>query len=178
MTYEEVLDMIDELLDNSSAVPFSNKKMLDCDQLADQIDQLRLSLPTEIKKAQEIMEKKDSIIAEANEEADKIKKDADKIVDEAKAKAREIVSETEIMRQAKEYAAKVIYEAQDQAVEIINEAKEKDAQIRKALSDNVNSTLIDAQSVLKANLEKITETISAVDKLNASPEEKTENAAE
>lgn len=95
----------------------------------------------------------------------------------AKDKAREIVSETEIIRQAKEYAAQMIRQAQEQADEIVASAKDKDAEIRRALSDSVNTSLSDAKNVLEKNLRDVMATIEAVEKLNA-PKEAPAEAAE
>lgn len=169
MNIDEIFEMMEELLDNSSAVPFSNKKMIDCEQMRDYIDNVRLSLPQEIKKAKETQENKDVIIAEANKEAEEIKKKADLAVEAAKEKARELMSESEITRQAKEYAAKIIREAQEEADRIVAEATDKDAEIRKALSANVNGTLSEAQGILQKNLNDIASLMAAVEKLNAEP---------
>lgn len=167
MNVDEIIEMMEELLDNSSAVPFSNKKVIDCDQMRDYIDNLRLNLPGEIKKAKETQSNKEAIIADAKSEADRIKKQADEVVEAAKQKAKEIVSETEIIRQAKEYAGQMIHQAQEQADEIIAVAKDKDAEIRRVLSGNVNSTLANAKAILEKNLSDVTATMEAVEKLNA-----------
>ncbi len=177
MNFDEIIEMMEDLLDNSSAVPFSNKKVIDCEQMRDYIDTLRLNLPGEIKKAKETQSNKDAIIADAKKEAENIKKQADELVEAAKDKAREIVSETEIIRQAKEYAAQMIRQAQEQADEIVASAKDKDAEIRRALSDSVNTSLSDAKNVLEKNLRDVVATIEAVEKLNA-PKEAPAEAAE
>ena len=50
MTVEEILELMDELLDKSSSVPFSQKKMIDVEQMREYIDSIRLNLPGEIKR--------------------------------------------------------------------------------------------------------------------------------
>ena len=42
-------------------VPFSNKKMIDADQLHELIDEIRISMPPEIKRAQEMEAQKKAI---------------------------------------------------------------------------------------------------------------------
>ena len=167
MSIDEIIEMMEELLDNSSAVPFSNKKMIDCEQMRDYIDNIRLNLPAEIKKAKETQNNKDAIIAEANSEADRIRKEADAYVEQTREQAKEIVSESEITRQAKEYAAQLIRQAQEEAEGLINDAKSKEADIRKALTIDLNRSLSQARDVLQKNLDDVTSTIEAVDKLNA-----------
>ena len=51
LSIDEIIELMEELLDNSSAVPFSSKKMIDCEQMRDYIDNLHLSLPAELEKA-------------------------------------------------------------------------------------------------------------------------------
>jgi F0F1-type ATP synthase membrane subunit b/b' len=167
MNIDEILEMMEELLDNSSAVPLSSKKLIDCEQMRDYIDKLRMDLPTEIDKAKKIQSERDTIIAEANKQADEIRAKADEAVEAAKQRAKQIMSESEITRQAKEYASELIRQAQENAAEIVADARDKDAEIRRALSDNVNKSLADAQAVLKKNLDDVTATMEAVEKLNA-----------
>ena len=180
MNFDEILEMMEELIDNSSAVPFSGKKMIDCDQMRTYIDTLRLNMPSEIKKAKETQSQKEAILAEANAEAKKIRKQADDYVIETKKKAEELVQETEITRQAKEYAMELIQNARAEGDDIIAkanadadktiaEAEEKDAQIRRALSNNLNQALSDAKRVLQQNLDDVTKTMDAVESLNAAP---------
>ncbi len=167
MTVQEIIELMEELLDNSSAVPFSSKKLIDCEQMRDYIDNLSLSMPAEIKKAQETEENRDKIIADANIEADKIRAQADEAVEAAKNKVKELVSETEIIRQAKSDALELIRQAQAEAEEILAQAREKDAQIRAALTENVTKTLTEAREVLQKNLDDVNSTITAVESLNA-----------
>ena len=45
---DDILDMMDDMLDNASSVPFSVKKsIIDCDQMRDYINEIRLNLPQE-----------------------------------------------------------------------------------------------------------------------------------
>ena len=53
LSIDEIIELMEELLDNSSAMPFSSKKMIDCEQMRDYIDNLHLSLPAELEKAKE-----------------------------------------------------------------------------------------------------------------------------
>ncbi len=178
--------MMEELIDNSSAVPFSSKKMIDCDQMRNYIDTLRLNMPGEIKKAKELQSQKENILAEANAEAKKIRAQADEYVEETKKKVEEMVKETEITRQAKEYAVEMIQKTRKEADEImaqanadadktIADANAKDAQIRRMLSDTLNSSLAEAKAVLQKNLDTVTSTMEAFERLNAEPAEEAED---
>lgn len=70
MTIDEILEMMDELLDKAVTVPFSNKKsMVDTDKLREYIDNIRYNLPSEIRKAKEMVADRSEIISEANAKA-------------------------------------------------------------------------------------------------------------
>ncbi len=195
LSIDEIIELMEELLDNSSAMPFSSKKMIDCEQMRDYIDNLHLSLPAELEKAKETQRQKDNIIAEANAEAEKIIKkaenEADKIerkaeegLEAAKNKAYELVSETEITKAAEARAEELIKNAQEEAEgiladakaeaeRIVTDAKENDKRIRRALTDSVNKALSDARDALETaqdniaqSTEQVVSTMTAVESLN------------
>ena len=207
LNIDEILVLMEELIDNSSAVPFSSKKMIDCDHMRDYIDNLRLNLPSEIEKAKETQAQKDNIIAEANAEAEKIihkaEEDAAEIerkseegLEAARNKALELVSETEITKQAKDYALELIQQARDEADgiladanaeadRIVKEAQDNDKRIRRAMTDSVNKALSDALAALESSrdsindsVDRVSETMTAIESLNNVEDEDTEPAVE
>ena len=159
MKYEQTLELMDELLDTSSAVPFSNKKMIDADLMREYIDSIRLSLPAELKKAEETMRDKKSIITQAQ-------KEADEIIKRAEERAKVLVSEQEIIKKATEYAKAQVQQANEQASDIVAQAQEKEKAIRGALSANLNKTLTEAQQILAKNLNDVNSTLEAVSKIS------------
>ena len=121
MTVEEILELMDELLDKSSSVPFSQKKMIDVEQMREYIDSIRLNLPGEIKRAKDMTRDKKNILTEAN-------KEAEEIVKKAKDEAKKLVAQEEIIKQAADYAKQIAAEANKQAADIVEQAKAKDRQ--------------------------------------------------
>ena len=103
MTVEEILELMDELLDKSSSVPFSQKKMIDVEQMREYIDSIRLNLPGEIKRAKDMTRDKKNILTEAN-------KEAEEIVKKAKDEAKKLVAQEEIIKQAADYAKQIAAE--------------------------------------------------------------------
>ena len=98
MVIDDILDMMDDLLDNASSVPFSVKKsIIDCDQMREYINEIRLNLPQEIKQAKLIVRDRQTIINDAN-------KEAENIVRRAEDRAKVIVSNDEITKAAKSKA--------------------------------------------------------------------------
>jgi len=156
MTVEEILELMDELLDKSSSVPFSQKKMIDVEQMREYIDSIRLNLPGEIKRAKDMTRDKKNILTEANKEAEEIVK-----------KAKKLVAQEEIIKQAADYAKQIAAEANKQAADIVEQAKAKDKAIREALSENLNKSLSEAAEVLTKSLKDVNTTRDAVSKIGA-----------
>ena len=158
MTVEEILELMDELLDKSSSVPFSQKKMIDVEQMREYIDSIRLNLPGEIKRAKDMTRDKKNILTEAN-------KEAEEIVKKAKDEAKKLVAQEEIIKQAADYAKQIAAEANKQAADIVEQAKAK--AIREALSENLNKSLSEAAEVLTKSLKDVNTTRDAVSKIGA-----------
>ena len=69
MEFLSLVNMIEELVENASGVPFSGKCMLDRDEMLDLIRELKERLPEDIKQARWIKEERNKIISEAQREA-------------------------------------------------------------------------------------------------------------
>ena len=138
MTIDEILEMMDDLIDKSVTMPFSNKKcMIDSEKLREYIDNIRYNLPTEIKRAKEMVADRTDIINDANAEAEKIIKDAEE-------RAKVLVSESEIVKRA-----------QATADEITAQAKAMDQSIRNAMTDKLGTTLSQAEKAMTKALGEI-----------------------
>ena len=170
MNVQGTLDLIEEVLDNGSNIPFSSKIAVDVDAIRTYIKDIRLDLPVEIEKAQEIVAHYNSIIKKATTEAtvatstaqkqsDEIlgaaKERAKGIIDNADAnakstlaaateQARRMVESTEIAHLAQEYSDKVRSQATADAEEIIRNAKEQAAGILKDATNKGESIKNDA----------------------------------
>ena len=151
---------MEDMLDNASSVPFSNKKIIDCEQMREYVDSIKLNMPTELKKAKDTARDRENILAEANKEAEEIIKTAEE-------RAKVLVSKEEIVKQADEVANDQIKRAMKQADQIVAEAISKDRDIRNALASNLNKVLSDSQRVLTRNLNEITATKEAVLRIGA-----------
>ncbi|NLW23149.1 MAG: ATPase [Tissierellia bacterium] len=107
----KLLDEIEDILENSSTLPFSNKVMVDADEIYEILKEIRIKLPDEIKQAAWIKEERQRILAEAQ-------KDADTLLSEAELKLEELIEQDEITKKAKSMAEEIITKAQNNAKEI------------------------------------------------------------
>ncbi|HAG12541.1 MAG TPA: vacuolar-type H+-ATPase subunit H [Ruminococcus sp.] len=105
MSVFDVLDEMDDMLDNAKAFPLAaHKIVIDGDRLRELVNDIRLAMPKEMKRAQTIDYDCDRIMKEAQANAESIIHNAEErakgmiaenaIVDEAKRRAHEILTKT------------------------------------------------------------------------------------
>ncbi len=118
MNIEDALEAMDEILDKSVQVPFSQKKgMVDVESLRELIDDIRLNLPTEITQARNLVNDRKVILSDAKQEADRI-------IRKAEDRAAKLVSQQEITRQANEKANQILMNAQTKYNELFTSTNE------------------------------------------------------
>jgi cell division septum initiation protein DivIVA len=66
-----LVDRLEELINSSRSLPFTHTILLDEDRVLELIDQMRVSIPEEVKKAKKILGESERIKADAKEEADR-----------------------------------------------------------------------------------------------------------
>jgi F0F1-type ATP synthase membrane subunit b/b' len=98
-----LVDRLEELLNQSRSIWFTHNVVVDEDRMLDIIDQMRVAIPEEVKKAQQILAQRDRLLAQAQEEANRtiaiarekgdqlLERDA--IVQAAQARAEQIISQ-------------------------------------------------------------------------------------
>jgi len=72
----KLLDLVEDIIEEGSSIPFSSKVCIDKDEILDITNEIRLKLPDEIKQAEWIKEERQRILAEAQSEADTITEEA------------------------------------------------------------------------------------------------------
>ena len=67
-----LIDKLDDLVHGASTLPMTDKVMIDRDQIYDLLDQMRATIPEEIKQARWIVKERQEMLAEAKEEAERL----------------------------------------------------------------------------------------------------------
>ena len=129
-----LVDRIEELFNESRAVPFTRNVVVDEDKMLDIIDQMRVTVPDEVKKAQQLTSQKDRIIAQAQEEASRI-------VALAKEKAEQIVEREAIVKSAQTRAAQIIAQAREDALTTRHDADDYVVESLQRLEEEVTKLL-------------------------------------
>jgi chemotaxis protein histidine kinase CheA len=106
-----LVDRLEELFNKSHAIPLTHNVIVDEDKFLDIIDQMRISVPEEVKKAQEVFTKKDRVMAQAQEEANRT-------LQLARDKADELVDKEALVSDAKRRAEQILDQARVEAENI------------------------------------------------------------
>ena len=127
-----LIDKLDDLVHNAKTVPMTGTVRVDQEEIYDILDQMRATIPEEIKQARWIVKERQEMLAEA-------KREAERVVKEARDQQERLISGEEVYRQAERAAE-----------EIIEDARETERQIRLGAEDYADEIL----STLEVNLEK------------------------
>ena len=110
-TVEQLLAELEQILDESRAVPFSNKVSVEKETLYDIISEIRMKLPNELKQSKWVIEERNKILVDAQKEADELIKNAEE-------RMNRMVDDNEVTKLAYEQAAAIIDSAKKSAKEM------------------------------------------------------------
>lgn len=127
-----LIDKLDDLIHNAKQIPLTDNVRVDKEEIYDLLDQMRATIPEEIKQARWIVKERQEMLAEA-------KREAERIVKEAGDEQLRLVSEQEVVKQAENHAE-----------DIIEEARAREREIRLGAEDYADDIL----NTLEVNLEK------------------------
>jgi vacuolar-type H+-ATPase subunit H len=127
-----LIDKLDDLVHNARPVPLTDQVRVDREEIYDLLDQMRATIPEEIKQARWIVKERQEMLAEA-------KREAERIIKEAREEQARLISDEEVYKQAERGAE-----------EIIEDARDTKHQIRRGAEDYADEIL----STLEVNLEK------------------------
>jgi cell division septum initiation protein DivIVA len=110
-----LVDRLEELISDCRAVPLTRNIIVDEDRILELIDQMRISIPEEVKKAMQITAQRDRMIAQAQEESSRT-------IALAKQKAEEMITHDAIVEAAQARAEKIIQQAREDTESIRHES--------------------------------------------------------
>lgn len=134
---EELIEMLEDLINDSTHVPFNKKSMVDVDKMNDVIQDMRMVLPMEIQQAQKVVMDKNNIIADA-------KREAESIIRKAEQRRAELLDESDI-----------VVEARRRATEMVNAEQNHCADLRASTNDYVDKMLQRIGELLASDLSHI-----------------------
>jgi hypothetical protein len=111
----QLIDRLEELFNESKAIPLTRNVMVDEDRMLDIIDQMRIAIPEEVKKAQQLLGQRDRVLAQAQEEANRT-------LEIARQKADQLISKDMVMQEAQRRADQLLTQARAEAEGIRGDA--------------------------------------------------------
>jgi cell division septum initiation protein DivIVA len=121
-----LIDKLDDLVHNAKRVPLTDEVRVDKEEIYDLLDQMRATIPEEIKQARWIVKERQEMLAEAKRE-------------EARDRQEKLISQEEITKQAERAAE-----------DIIEDARAREREIRLGAEDYADEIL----NTLEVNLTK------------------------
>jgi hypothetical protein len=152
-----LVDRLEELFNESRPFPFTHNVIVDEDRILEIIDQMRISIPEEVKKAQQVVAQRDRILAQSQEEANRT-------IGLAKQKAVEVITRDAIVEAAQARADQVMAQARAEAETARREA---------------DDYIIEALGNLEAELTRLlTQARNGIAKLNAERQQRMQTPLE
>src|SRR5437764_999154 len=130
-----LIDKLDDLVHNAKAVPLTDQVRIDREEIYDILDQMRATIPEEIKQARWIVKERQEMLAEA-------KREQDRLLQEAREQAVREASQTEIVKLAERQAQEIIDEARRQAREMRLEMEDWADGMLATLETNLDKFLV------------------------------------
>lgn len=143
MNMDDLMEQLDETLDSGLKIP-GKRVVIDVEKVRAIIDDMRMTMPTEVKQAKGIVADRADIINNA-------KREADNIIRVAEERAKAMVAQEEITKLA-----------QAKAGEVLAAAQKKSREMRKAAQDFVDDIMLRSDEMLTANLNEIKKTRAAL----------------
>jgi vacuolar-type H+-ATPase subunit H len=103
-----LIDRLEEIVKGSKRLPFSGVRLVDESRIWPLLDQMRISIPDQVRRAERIVREKDRTIAQAHEEAERI-------ITLARGEAAQLTADHTIAQAAEERAGAIRKQAERSA---------------------------------------------------------------
>ena len=131
------IDQIIALVENARNVPMSRNCMIDRSEMIGLLEQLRVELPGEMRRAAALLDERDKIL-------DAGQREADRMIAEAEAEHHRLVSHNE-----------VVVSADRESTRMIQEARAEAQRLRDEVDEYVDTTLANFEQFLTRSLASI-----------------------
>ncbi len=144
MEIQHLVDQLETALNDSKRVPMSAYLLVNEDSVYNLIDQLRVAIPEEIKRAGRVEAERDRILAQAKEEGDRIR-------ELARQEAGDLVERDRVVISAQDRADNILEHARQDSDVLVQDA---DAYVINVLS-KLEDDLLNSLAVVRNGLNKV-----------------------
>lgn len=135
---EDLVNSLYEMIQDAWALPLGGDKcVIERERVLDILDEIRATMPSDLKVARDIVERRNEVIAAGKREADAIKKQAEEY-------ARQLINENEIT-----------LEARKRANDMVANAEQKSRELKKVANEYCEDTLKRTEEAVSQALEEV-----------------------
>jgi regulator of protease activity HflC (stomatin/prohibitin superfamily) len=138
----QLIDRLEELFNEGKAIPFTRNVAVDEDRMLDIIDQMRIAIPEEVKKAQQLLSQRDRIMAQAQEEANRT-------IELAREKADGLVNKDGVVQEAQRRGEQILAQARADAEATRHDADNYVLEALGRLQDEMERTLVQVKNGIR-----------------------------
>ena len=162
---ENLIDMLYNMVNDAKNMPLSSEKcVIDRDAALDLLDELRESLPAELKRARDLIQAKEDYVSSA-------KREVERMMQQATYDAKSKVSDSEVLVAARERGREIVARAEDRSNEmyrVVNEYTEdalrRTEEAIQAALDEVKQSRVRFRAASAARRQKDREELSKTSK--------------
>lgn len=137
---ETLIDLLYDLVNDAKGVPLtSDKCIIDRDAALDLLDEIREGLPAELRRAQDLIQAKETYVKDA-------KREVDRIIQKAEYDAKNKVADSEVVMAARE-----------RGQEIIRRAENRSNEMYRVVTDYTEDALKRTEEAIQAALNEVKE---------------------
>ena len=140
------IQALEDMVRDAKSMPLSSSALLNRDEVLEVIDELKSSLPDEIKQARWVVKDREELLAKA-------RRDAEAMVEQARAEQLRLASHEAVMQRAKEESERIVQDADEDARRLRLEAEDyvdaKLAQLEGTLQKILEDTIASNDALSK-----------------------------
>ena len=125
-----LIDKLDDLVHNAKQVPLTDQVRVDKEEIYDLLDQMRATIPEEIKQARWIVKERQEMLAEA-------KREAERIITDARERQDQLIAQEEVTREGERAAEDIVEDAHAREREIRLGAEDYADEVLHSLEENL-----------------------------------------
>ncbi|QBD79174.1 hypothetical protein EPA93_25620 [Ktedonosporobacter rubrisoli] len=152
-----LVDRLENLIAGSRKMPLMNQIMIKESDILNIIDQMRTSIPDEIKQARRIIQEKERILAQAQA-------DASALLTRAREETERAINREGLLRAAEERSKEMVQQADEHAAELVRMAEERTAQMQNDADSYAMETLRNLREHLLSVETEVSRTILSIER--------------
>lgn len=152
-----LVDRLENLIASSRRMPLTNQIMIKESDILNIIEQMRTSIPDEVKQARRVIQEKERILAQAQA-------DASNLLSRAREETERVMNREGLLHAAEERSHKLVQEAESQSQELLRNAEEEAEQLKSDADAYATETLRNLREHLVSVETEVSRTILSIER--------------